>query len=287
LEALLRRGLEMKKERQAGKRSEPLKGKMLGLIFHKPSLRTRVSFEAGMMQLGGTSIYLTDKELGIGSREAVQDVGRVLGRYLDGIMIRTFDHAIAVNLAKNAPIPVINGLTDLSHPCQILADILTVIEHRGSIENRTVSFFGDGNNVAHSWIEAAGILPFRLRVAVPKGYEPKEEIVLAARRRGGAVEILHDPRAAAEGADVLYTDVWASMGQESEKEDRARVMAPFQINAALLRLAAKDALVLHCLPAHRGEEITDDVIDGPHSAVFDEAENRLHAQKAILEKLLA
>jgi len=287
LERLLRRGLEMKKARKEGREKRTLEGKILGLIFHKPSLRTRVSFEAGMMHLGGHTIYLTDKEIGIGSREAVGDVGEVLGRYLDAVMIRTFDHKIAVDLARHAPIPVINGLTDLLHPCQILADILTVIEHRGNIENRIVSFFGDGNNVAHSWINAAGLLPFALRIAVPEGFEPSAEIVDAARKRGGKIEVLHDPRAAAKDADVLYTDVWASMGQEAEKERRARLMAPFQINQELLRLAKKDALVLHCLPAHRGEEITDEVIDGPHSVVFDEAENRLHAQKAVLEWLLA
>jgi len=286
LEALLRRGLEMKKERKEGREKQSLGGKVLGLLFHKPSLRTRVSFEVGMMQLGGGTIYLTDKEIGIGSREAVEDVGRVLGRYLDAIMIRTFDHAIAVDLARHAPIPVINGLTDLLHPCQILADILTVIEHRGTIEGRTVVFLGDGNNVAHSWINAAGLLPFLLRVAVPDGFEPNDEIVKAARARGGRIEVLHDPRAAADGADVLYTDVWASMGQEGEREKRIRAMAPFQLNDALLRLAKKDALVLHCLPAHRGEEITHDVIEGPHSVVFDEAETRLHAQKAVLETLL-
>jgi ornithine carbamoyltransferase len=287
MEALLRRGLEMKKERKEGREKQSLRGKVLGLLFHKPSLRTRVSFEVGMVHLGGSSIYLTDKEIGIGSRESVEDVGRVLGRYLDGIMIRTFDHSIAVNLARHAPIPVINGLTDLLHPCQILADILTVIQHRGTIEKRTVAFFGDGNNVAHSWINAAGVLPFRLRVAVPKGFEPKEEVLGPARNRGADVQVLHDPRAAAEGADVLYTDAWASMGQEGEREKRIRAMAPFQLNADLLRLAKPDALVLHCLPAHRGEEITDEVIEGPHSVVFDEAENRLHAQKAVLEKLLA
>ncbi|MFH1681939.1 MAG: ornithine carbamoyltransferase [Candidatus Eisenbacteria bacterium] len=287
LEGLLRRGLEMKWERKEGREKRTLEGKILGLIFHKPSLRTRVSFEAGMMHLGGQTIYLTDREIGVGSREAVQDVGAVLGRYLDAIMIRTFDHAIAVNLARHAPIPVINGLTDLLHPCQILADILTVIEHRKSIENRVVSFFGDGNNVANSWINAAGLLPFSLRVAVPEGYEPNAEILAASRKRGGTIEVLHDPREAAADADILYTDVWASMGQEEEKEKRARAMAPFQINADLLRRAKPDALVLHCLPAHRGEEITDEVIDGPHSAVFDEAENRMHAQNAILERLLA
>ena len=284
---LLRRGLEGKKEWKEGRGKRPLKDKVIGLIFHKPSLRTRVSFEVGALQLGGQGLYFTDKEFGLGSREAVQDVGEVLGRYLDGVMIRTFDHGNVEKLAAHAPIPVINGLTDLLHPCQIMADLLTILEHRGSLDDMTVAFFGDGNNVAHSWINAAGVLPFRLRVAVPDGFEPDEAVVAAARARGaGEIEVTHDPRAAADGADVLYTDVWASMGQEEEKEARAKVMMPFQLNGELLKLADPKCLVLHCLPAHRGEEITDEVIDGEHSVVFDEAENRLHAQKAILERLI-
>ena len=287
LEGLLHRGVEGKKEQKEGRAGAPLAGKTLALIFHKPSLRTRVSFQVGMYQLGGQVIYLTDKEIGLGKREAILDVGEVMGRYVDGIMIRTFAHSNAVELAEHAPIPVINGLTDFLHPCQIMADLMTVLEHRGNLDDLTVSYFGDGNNVANSWVNAAGVLPFKLIVASPKGYEPDEEIVAAARARGaGTIEITNDPKAAAEGADVLYADVWTSMGQESEKEERTRIMMPYQVNADLLRLADPKAIVLHCLPAHRGEEITAEVIDGPQSVVYDEAENRMHAQKAILEKLL-
>lgn len=287
MEELLHRAIEGKKEWKEGRAKQPLKNKVLGMIFHKPSLRTRVSFDVGAFQLGGTALYFTEKEFGLGSREAVQDVGQVLGRYLDGVMIRTFAHEPVVNLAKHAPIPIINGLTDLFHPCQIMADLQTILEHRKSLDDMTVAFFGDGNNVAHSWINAAGVLPFRIRVAVPEGFEPDEAVVAAARARGaGEIEVLNDPREAAKGADVLYTDVWASMGQEDEKAARAKIMAPFQLNQDLVKLAKKSVLVLHCLPAHRGEEITDEVIDGPHSVVFDEAENRLHAQKAIMERLM-
>ncbi len=286
-EALLRRATEGKKEWKSGKGRKPLAGKVLGLIFHKPSLRTRVSFEVAATQLGGNALYLTDKEIGIGSREAVEDVGEVLSRYVDVIMIRTFDHRIAADLAANARVPVINGLTDLLHPCQIVADLQTILEHRGSIENKVVSYFGDGNNVAHSWINAAGCLPFELRIAVPEGFEPDESVLAAARERGGKVIVTHDPREAAAGADVLYTDVWASMGQEEEKEERVGKMMPYQVNGDLLKGADDQALVLHCLPAHRGEEITAEVIDGTQSVVYDEAENRLHAQKAIIEKLIA
>jgi ornithine carbamoyltransferase len=224
----------------------------------------------------------------MGTREAIQDVGQVLARFMDVLMIRTFAHENAVKLARHAPIPVINGLTDLLHPCQVMADLMTVLEHRGSLDDMVVTWLGDGNNVAHSWINAAGILPLELRIAAPQGYEPDESIVSAARKRGaGRIEVTHDPAAAAEGADVLCTDAWASMGQEKEHQERARVMKPFQLNASLLARSKKESLVLHCLPAHRGEEITDEVLDGPRSIVFDQAENRLHAQKAILERLLA
>ncbi len=286
LDALLARAMEGKREWNDGRGKTPLKRKVLGLIFHKPSLRTRVSFEVGATQLGGSAIYLSDREIGVGSREAVEDIGEVLSRYVDIIMIRTFDHQIAVDLAAHAKVPVINGLTDLLHPCQIVADLQTILEHRSTVEGKVVAFFGDGNNVAHSWINAAASLPFELRIAVPEGYEPDRSIVEAARKRGGTVVVTHDAIEAAAGADVLYTDVWASMGQEEEKEARTAIMMPFQVNERLLAAAKKDALVLHCLPAHRGEEITAGVIDGPHSVVYDEAENRLHAQKAIMEMLL-
>ncbi len=286
-EALLNRAIEGKKEWKSGKGRRPMAGKVLGLIFHKPSLRTRVSFEVGATQLGGSALYLTDKEIGIGSREAVEDVGEVLSRYVDIIMIRTFDHKIAVDLAENARVPVINGLTDLLHPCQVVADLQTILEHRGHLDNMVVSFFGDGNNMAHSWINAAGVLQFELRIAVPPGFEPDEKLVAEAREKGATVTVTHDAAEAAAGSDVLYTDVWASMGQESEKEKRVRQMMPYQVNSSLMDMAAKEALLLHCLPAHRGEEITAEVIDGPHSVVYDEAENRLHAQKAVIEMLLA
>ncbi|MBN1825797.1 MAG: ornithine carbamoyltransferase [Candidatus Eisenbacteria bacterium] len=288
MESLLRRAIEMKKEWKEGKAGLPLAGKTLGLIFHKPSLRTRVSFQVGMYQLGGQVVYLTDAEIGLGKREAIQDVGEVLGRYVDGIMIRTFAHSHAEELAAHAPIPVINGLTDLLHPCQILADLMTVLEHRGNLDDLTVSYFGDGNNVANSWVNAAGVLPFAFRIACPEGYEPDAEILAAARARGaGTIEVTHDAKAAAKDTDVLYADVWASMGQEAEKAARAKIFAPYQLNAGLAALARKDHLVLHCLPAHRGEEITAEVIDGSHSVIYDEAENRMHAQKAILERLMA
>lgn len=286
-EALLQRAIEGKKEWKCGQGGRPMAGKVLGLIFHKPSLRTRVSFEVAATQLGGSAIYLTDKEIGIGSREAVEDVGEVLSRYVDIIMIRTFDHQIAADLAANAKAPVINGLTDLLHPCQVVADLQTILEHRGNLDKMVVSFFGDGNNMAHSWINAAGCLHFELRIAVPPGFEPDGKIVAAARDRGATVTVTHDAKEAARDADVLYTDVWASMGQESEKEERVARMMPYQINGDLVRVAKDDVLVLHCLPAHRGEEISAEVIDGPRSVVYDEAENRLHAQKAVIEMLLA
>ncbi len=286
LNALIDRAIAGKKEWKSGGGGTCMTRKAMGLIFHKPSLRTRVSFEVAARQLGGSAIYLTDKEIGIGSREPVGDVGEVLSRYLDIIMIRTFDHKIAEDLAAHATVPVINGLTDLLHPCQVVADLQTIVEHREAIEGKVVAFFGDGNNMALSWINAAATLPFELRIAVPPGFEPDENFVKAALGRGGKVLVTHDAREAATGADVLYTDVWASMGQEDEKVERARQMAPYQVNGELAGLARPDYLFLHCLPAHRGEEVTADVIDGPHAAVFDEAENRLHAQKAIMEMLL-
>jgi ornithine carbamoyltransferase len=262
-------------------------GRVLACIFHKPSLRTRVSFEVAMAQLGGSSLYISDKEIGLGSRESVGDVAQVLSRMVDGILIRTFDHAHVERLASAASIPVINGLTDLTHPCQILADVFTIEEAFGSIEGRKVVYVGDGNNVAHSWINAAALLGFPLVICTPRDYRPNEAVVAQAKAKGSLdLQIVHDPREAANDADVLYTDVWASMGQEEEAEARAQVFAPYQLNRSLLSLAKKDAIVLHCLPAHRGSEITDEVMDGPHSRVFDEAENRLHVQRAILTHLL-
>ncbi len=262
-------------------------GRVLACIFHKPSLRTRLSFEVAMRQLGGSSLFVTDKEIGIESREAPKDVGQVLSRYVDAIMIRTFKQSLVEELARNASVPVVNGLTDLLHPCQVLGDVMTVIERRGSIDGARVVFIGDGNNVARSWLNAAARFPFTFVLAAPKGYEIDEAFVAGAKRDGSpAYEVVNDPREAVRGADVVYTDVWASMGQEAEKERRAKVFAAFQVNDGLMRLAKPSAIFMHCLPAHRGDEVTDSVIDGPQSAVYDEAENRLHIQRAILSLLV-
>jgi ornithine carbamoyltransferase len=277
-----------KRELKEGKTSMDLAGKSLALLFHKPSLRTRVSFEVGMHQLGGTTIYLTDQEIGLGQRESVADVARVLSRYVDAIMIRTFDHSIAVNLAREASIPIINGLTDLLHPCQVLADLFTASEKGKDLDSMCVSFIGDGNNVCNSWLNASTRFRFALRVCVPEGYEPSAEIMKTARNESrGKIELLRDPVSAARDADVIYTDVWASMGQEKEVAKKKKDFSGFTVNNRVVAAAKPDCLVMHCLPAHRGEEITDEVIDGPRSVVFDEAENRLHVQKAILLRLLA
>ncbi|MFO7652969.1 MAG: ornithine carbamoyltransferase [Candidatus Krumholzibacteriia bacterium] len=261
-------------------------GRVLACVFAKPSLRTRVSFEVAIRQLGGSSLFITDKEIGMGTRESVQDVAQVLSRLVDGIMIRWFDHQEVVELAKHATVPVINGLTDLVHPCQVMADIMTVEEHLGTIEGKTVVMVGDGNNLANSWLNAAVRFPFNFVLACPEGYEPDEAILARADRAGASYMITHDPREAVEGAHVVYSDAFYSMGQEAEAEQRRRDFAPFQINAGLLEGAHPEHIVLHCLPAHRGEEITDEVMDGPHSVVYDEAENRLHAQRAILAVLM-
>jgi ornithine carbamoyltransferase len=261
-------------------------GKVLAVLFHKPSLRTRVSFEVAITQLGGSSLYITDREIGLGSREAPQDVARVLERYVDGIMIRTFAHEGALTLARNATsIPVINGLTDLLHPCQVMADLQTIWEHKGGIENQRIVYLGDGNNMANSWINAAARFPFELVICNPSGYEPDPAVLENARKINPnlSYENINDPAKAVTGADVLYTDVWASMGQEEEAAARKEIFKPYQVNQSLLeKTGKKDSIVLHCLPAHRGDEITDEVIDGPQSVVFDEAENRMHAQRAIL-----
>lgn len=262
-------------------------GRVLACIFHKPSLRTRISFEVAIRQLGGTSLYLTDKELGIGSREAPKDVGEVLSRYVDGIMIRTFDQKLVDDLAANARVPVINGLTDLLHPCQIMGDILTVIEHLGAIDGKKVVFIGDGNNVARSWVNAASKFPFKLVLTSPPGYRIDESFVEEAGKSGSLdYRWVEDPAEAVEDADVVYSDVWTSMGQEAEKAERLKIFEPYQVNSALMERAGKKALFMHCLPAHRGEEVTDEVIDGEHSVVYDEAENRLHVQRAIIALLM-
>ncbi len=263
-----------------------LSGKTVALIFHKPSLRTRQSFEVGVFELGGHPMYITDAEIKMGQRESTHDIGKVLSRYVHGIMIRTFAHSNCVELAEAADVPVINGLTDLLHPCQIMGDLQTCAERGKKLDDMVVAFVGDGNNVANSWVNAAGNLHFELRIAGPSGYEPDAGLMAAARSKGADVKVLTDPEEAVDGADVVYTDVWTSMGQEAEAGDRRRKFQPYQVNDGLMSHAREDAIVLHCLPAHRGEEITDSVIDGPRSAVFDQAENRLHAQKAIMIELM-
>lgn len=282
LEEILHLAARMKRDLKDGKQAPLLAGKSLAMIFEKPSLRTRVTFEIGMNQLGGTAVNLTHRDIQLGQRESVADIARNLERWVDLIMARTFAHATLVELARHAGVPVINGLSDLLHPCQVLADCFTLMEHRGRLDGMRIAFVGDANNVANSWIDAAATLNFDFILASPPGYEPDAATLQAARAAGGRVTITHDAAAAAQGADVLYTDVWTSMGQEREAEKRRRDFAAYQINADLLQGAAAKAVVMHCLPAHRGEEITAEVIDGPQSIVFDQAENRLHTQKAIM-----
>ncbi len=276
----------IKTELQAGRRPTYLKGKTLAMVFQKPSARTRISFEVGMWQLGGYALYLAPADIGLGKRESVADIARVLARYNDGIMARVFAHAHLEELAASSSVPVINGLSDRLHPCQLMADLLTIQEHKGRIEGLKVTFVGDGNNLANSWLNAATRLDFQLALAIPEGYEPDRAIFEQAKEVNPHVTINEVPEMAVEGADVIYTDTWTSMGQEEEAEKRRRDFQGFVVDAALVAKAKPDALVMHCLPAHRGEEITDEVIDGPHSVVFDEAENRLHAQKAILVELM-
>jgi ornithine carbamoyltransferase len=256
------------------------------MIFEKPSLRTRVTFEAGMVQLGGYAVYLSPPDIGLGTRETPADVARNLSRWVDLIMVRTFSHAVVLELARHATIPVINGLSDLLHPCQVLADCLTLIERREHLDGLKVVFVGDGNNVANSWLNAASKLPFSFVLACPPGYEPDANILANARQRGAQVTIINSVEEAVRGADAVYTDVWTSMGQEKESALRREAFSPYQVNATVMAMAKPDALVMHCLPAHRGEEITEDVLDGPQSVVLDQAENRLHIQKAIMVWLL-
>ena len=267
-----------------------LEGRTLGMVFQKPSTRTRVSFEVGIFQLGGAGLYLAAGDLQLGRGETIKDTAAVLSRYLDGIMIRTFAQADIDELAEHANIAVINGLTDDFHPCQALADVMTIRERFGRVEGVRVTYLGDGNNVCHSLMVACAKLGSHFTAATPAGYEPSDEVVgwalAAAEASGGTVELTSDPRAAAEGADVLYTDVWTSMGQEDEKDQRLRDLAEYRLDAGLVELAGEEAIVLHCLPAHYGEEITEDVLYGPQSAVWDQAENRLHAQKALLALII-
>jgi ornithine carbamoyltransferase len=263
---------------------ESLRGEILAMVFEKPSLRTRLSFDVGMYQLGGHAVYLSPSEIGLGSRESVADVARVLSRMSHGIMARVFQHATVVELAQHATVPVINGLCDQEHPCQALADLLTLQEHKG-LEGRKMAYIGDGNNICHSLMLLCAKLGVRFAVASPEGYEPLRSFVTAAREMG-EVEFARDPRVAVQDADAVYTDVWTSMGQEEEDAKRKQVFPPYQLNAELLRYAKPDTIVMHDLPAHRGEEITADAMDSPQSVVFDQAENRLHAQKAVLVWLM-
>lgn len=267
-----------------------LKGKTIALIFQKPSNRTRVSFEVGMYQLGGNCLYLGPEEINLGKRESTADVAKTLSRYLDGIVARTFSHDDVEDLGQYASIPVINGLSDLGHPCQALADLMTVQEKFRSLKGLTFAYIGDGNNVCHSLMIGCAMLGMHMHVGTPKGYEPLKEIVEIAQtfadKSGAKIRLFHQPEDAARKANVLYTDVWTSMGQEEEAEARVRIFKGFQINQMLAEVADKDYIFMHCLPAHRGQEVTEDIIDGPHSVVFDQAENRLHAQKAVLLTLL-
>ncbi len=285
---LLALALDIKANRE--KYGAALKGKTLALIFEKPSLRTRVTFDVGIQQLGGFSIYLSPAEINLGKRESVYDVAKNLERMVQGIMIRTFAHAIVEQMAEFASIPIINGLTDFSHPCQAMADYLTMLEVKGRLEGLKVAYVGDGNNVAHSLMFAGARFGAHVVVATPPGFEPKKEALAWAAAEGAATgatcTVTNDARTAASGADVVYTDVWASMGQEAEAAERKRIFRPYQVNEALFALAKPDAIFMHCLPAHRGDEVTDAVIDSPRSVVFQEAENRLHAQKAIMLELM-
>ncbi|HAM36892.1 MAG TPA: ornithine carbamoyltransferase [Elusimicrobia bacterium] len=291
LESWFELALKLKKEQKAGKTHHLLAGKNLAMIFQKSSTRTRVSFEIAMRQLGGAGLYLSGNELQLGRGETIADTAKVLSRYVDGIMARVYGHKDILALADNATVPVINGLSDYSHPCQAVADYLTILEHKGRLQGLSLAYVGDGNNVAHSLLFGGAKLGVSVAVICPKGYEPQAEVVKLAEedaRKTGARILVSDDVAAVKNADVIYTDVWASMGQEKEHEERVRVFKPFQVNSRLMGMTGKeDTLFMHCLPAHRGEEVTDEVVDSRNSVVFDEAENRLHAQKAILVSLMA
>ncbi|CAI8947008.1 ornithine carbamoyltransferase [Methylocaldum szegediense] len=277
---LIRRAIELKHLKSP---YEPLKNKVLGMMFEKSSTRTRLSFEVGMVQFGGAAIFLSPRDTQLGRGEPVEDSARVVSRMVDAVMLRTHSHEMVETFAAYSRVPVINGLTDRFHPCQLLADMQTYFEHRGDITGRTVAWIGDGNNMCQTYIHAAGLLDFRLRIACPAGYEPDPALVEWA---GSRVELMRDPTEAVRGADLVVTDVWASMGQESEQAERRNAFQGYQVDSDLMRLAASEALFMHCLPAHRGEEVSAEVLEGPQSVVWDEAENRLHSQKALLELLL-
>jgi len=282
-EALIQRAIELKTLLRAGQAVDSLRGKTLAMVFEKSSTRTRVSFETGMFQLGGTALFLSPRDTQLGRGEPIEDSARVLSRMVDGIMLRTFEQKKLETIAEYSSVPVINALTDRFHPCQLLADVQTWVEHRGPIKGRRVAWIGDGNNMAHSYINAARLWDFQLVIACPEGYDPDPAILAAG---GDRITVTRDPKEAATNADIITTDVWASMGQEEEQAIRERAFADFQVDTALMKLAKDDALFMHCLPAHRGEEVSAGVIDGPQSVVWDQAENRLHAQKALLELLM-
>ncbi|GFO59156.1 ornithine carbamoyltransferase [Geomonas silvestris] len=287
LDAIFALTKELKQKQKSGVEHHLLKGKTLAMIFEKSSTRTRISFEVGMYQLGGHPLFISSKDSQMGRGEPIKDTARVMARYCDGVMIRTFAQETVEEFAKYASIPVINGLTDLHHPCQIMADLFTVIEHKGSYQGLKFAWIGDGNNMANTWIEAAAIFGFDLTLACPEGYDPDPTVMAWAKTNGTSkIEVVRDPKAAALEADVVNTDVWASMGQEEEQKIREKAFAGYQVDNALMAVAKEDAIVLHCLPAHRGEEISDEVIEGWHSVVWDEAENRLHVQKAIMATLM-
>jgi ornithine carbamoyltransferase len=286
VQRLFRLTAELKSRTKARDRVTPLAGRTMALIFEKPSLRTRVTFEVGMFQLGGSAVYLAAQEIGFGKRESVPDIARNLSRWVDIVTARVFAHATVEALAQHATVPVINGLSDREHPCQAMADFFTLWERGLDLGKTRLAWIGDGNNVCHSVLLLGALLGTRMTVATPPGYEPAPPVLEACRRLGAKIEVTVEARQAAEGADVIYTDAWVSMGQEGERERRQEVFQRFQVNETLLRFAGPKALIMHCLPAHRGEEITDPVLDGPQSVILDQAENRLHAQKAIILHLL-
>jgi ornithine carbamoyltransferase len=288
IDLLISQAIELKKQQKAGAPHQPLKGKTLGLLFEKPSTRTRVSFEVGMVQLGGHALYMSSRDTQLSRKESPEDTARVLSRYLDGLVIRTFSQDTLECYARHASIPVINGLTDLLHPCQILSDLMTIVEQRGDFRHLNITYVGDGNNVANSWIEAALKLGFKLRIACPEGFEPDGTMMARAKADGSEhIRFFADPVEAVRDSDIINTDTWVSMGQdEGMMRQKQALFKPYQVNRALLAAAKKDVLVMHCLPAHRGEEITDEVADGSHAVIFDQAENRLHMQKAILARFL-
>jgi ornithine carbamoyltransferase len=287
IDELIAHAISLKKKQKAGREHHPLKGKALGMLFEKPSTRTRVSFEVGMLQLGGHALYMGWRDTQLSRAESIEDTARVLSRYLDGMVIRTFSQQNLETYAHYTAIPVINGLTDLLHPCQILSDLMTIVEKKGGYQDLTIVYVGDGNNIANSWINASLMLGFNLRLACPQGYEPDRTIVEKAQSEAPAqIQFFDDPFEAAYNADIINTDTWVSMGQEDGREERIKTFQKYQVNSSLLAVAKHDVLVMHCLPAHRGEEIADEVADGKQAIIFDQAENRLHMQKALLETFL-